>query len=122
MDLTFTLFLTGITWGQFETDLAEVSDGSLDFIIGSDVFFDPSVFEPLCVTLSHLLKCNPSCQAIITVQDRSGEWHLDLLFKQYGLKGEIERPEDFLKDTGIDTQDLTGKHTILVLKISSSAA
>ena len=101
--------------------MAKVSDGSLDFIIGSDVFFDSSVFEPLCVTLSHLLESNPNCQAIITVQDRSGEWFLDRLLQQYELKGEIERPEDFLKDTGIDGHDLTGKHTILVLKITRKA-
>lgn len=107
----------GITWGLFEKNIFGLCD--LDYIIGSDLFFDPAVFEPLCVTLSFLLKTNPSAQVLITVQERSEDWSVEEFFLKWNLRGRIVYPREFLAGTGIQEDDLTGKHTIYILQIKS---
>ena len=111
--------VVGITWGSFDPDLLAILDSSppLDYIIGSDLFFDPDVFEPLCVTLSVLLSRNPQAKAVITVQDRSDGWSVEEHFQRWNLRGELIYPREFLRGTGIDEGDLTGKHTIFILQV-----
>ena len=54
-----------MTWGDYNEDLFRFDSGSLDLIIGSDLFFDPEVFEPLTETISYLLTQNPKAQVKI---------------------------------------------------------
>ena len=46
-----------LTWGLVTLSLLNLKD-KLDWVIGSDLFFDPSVFEPLIVTVKWLLDNN----------------------------------------------------------------
>lgn len=107
----------GLTWGEFDPDLFLFQDGHLDYIIGSDLFFDPEVFEPLIVTVALLLEFNPRTQVLIAVQERCGEWSVERLFQKWNLRGDFIYPETFLQGTGIEAADLTGKHSISILKI-----
>ncbi len=110
--------VAGVTWGRFDPDIFRLGDQHLDYILGSDLFFDPGVFEPLSVTLSFLLERNPQARALISVQDRSGDWSVEEHLVKWGLKGSLIYPREFLRGTGIDEGDLTGKHTIFILEIS----
>ena len=64
-----------------------------------------------------LLSNNPGAGFVCTVQERSADWSIELLLRKYKLRCEFEYPERFLAGTGISPSDLTGSHTIFVLKI-----
>ena len=86
-------------------------------IIGSDLFFDPEVFEPLLITIAWLLEHNPKAEVLIAVQERSSDWCLEEHLLKWKLKCSYIYPKDFLQGTGLEETDLTGKHTIFILKI-----
>ena len=109
----------GITWGDYTEELFEQTN--LDFIIGSDLFFDPEVFEPLLITIAWLLECNPQAEVLIAVQERSSDWCLEEHLLKWKLKCSYIYPKDFLQGTGLEETDLTGKHSIFILKIFSSS-
>ena len=105
----------GLTWGDYTEELFELTN--LDFIIGSDLFFDPEVFEPLLITIAWLLEHNPKAEVLIAVQERSSDWCLEEHLLKWKLKCSYIYPKDFLQGTGLEETDLTGKHTIFILKI-----
>ena len=105
----------GLTWGDYTEELFELTN--LDFIIGSDLFFDPEVFEPLLITIAWLLEHNPKAEVLIAVQERSSDWCLEEYLLKWKLKCSYIYPKDFLQGTGLEETDLTGKHTIFILKI-----
>jgi len=107
----------GLSWGITTTSLLKLR-GKVDFIIGSDLFFDPSVFEPLIVTVKWLLDNNKGCQFLCSVQERSADWSIEVLLKKHKLCCSYEHPSDFLAGTGIQESDLTGDHTIFLLRIT----
>ena len=47
-----------LSWGMITTKLLALKN-KLDFVIGSDLFFDPEVFEKLVFTIKWLLSKNP---------------------------------------------------------------
>ena len=108
----------GLSWGEFLPAVFRSENEKLDFLIGSDLFFDPDVFEPLCITLSYLLKANPKAKTFIAVQERSENWSVGDLFKKWNLKGRYIYPSEFLKGTDINESELTGRHTIYIVEIS----
>ena len=79
--------------------------------------FDPEVFDPLCQTISFLLRFNPQAKVLISVQERSENWTIEDSFKKWNLRGRYVYPEEFLAGTGIDESDLTGRHTIFIVEI-----
>jgi len=111
-----TVNVQPLTWGTFTRQTLRLRN-SVDFVLGSDLFFDPDVFEPLLVTISWLLKNNPGAQFVCTVQERSADWCIETLLLKWGLICAYERPASFLRGTGISEADLTGNHQIFVLKI-----
>jgi len=77
--------VVGLTWGLLCDDIFQ--KGTLDLIIGSDCFCDPSVFEQVLVTVSFLLERNPNnCRFIFSYQERSSDWCLENLLKKWNLK------------------------------------
>ena len=46
-----------MSWGLFTTQLLKLKN-KLDLVIGSDLFFDPDVFEKLVFTIKWLLSNN----------------------------------------------------------------
>ena len=47
-----------LSWGLVTTQLLKLKN-KLDWVIGSDLFFDPEVFEKLIFTIKWLLENNP---------------------------------------------------------------
>ncbi|XP_046722203.1 methyltransferase-like protein 23 isoform X2 [Silurus meridionalis] len=60
--------VVGLTWGEISPALCSLPP--VDIILGSDVFYDPEDFEDVLVTLSFLLRRNPSGQFWTTFQER----------------------------------------------------
>jgi len=105
-----------LSWGLVTSSYFTLVN-CLDFVIGSDLFFDPEVFEPLLVTVRWLLDNNPGCKFLCTVQERSADWSIEVLLQKWGLGCSYEHPETFLRGTGISESDLTGNHTIFIINI-----
>ena len=116
-DKTDKVQVKGLTWGDYTEELFEISDQKLDYIIGSDLFFDPVVFEPFLITISFLLEANPQAQVLIAVQERSNDWSIEEYLIKWKLSCSYIYPREFLRCTGIEEGDLTGKHSIFILKI-----
>jgi len=114
------VLVEGLTWGDYTEELFDIASSDLDFIIGSDLFFDPEVFEPLLITISYLLEQKPDTEVLIAVQERSSDWSIEELLIKWRLKCCYIYPRDFLRETGIEEGDLTGKHSIFLLKIFPS--
>lgn len=91
---------------------------SVDLVIGSDLFFDPDVFEPLVVTVSWLLTNNPGAEFVCTVQERSADWSLESLLLKWGLACSYVQTKEFLRGSGINEADLTGNHAIFIIRLS----
>jgi len=115
-DLQEKVEVVGLTWGLVTSSLLKLRNG-VDLIIGSDLFFDPAVFEPLLVTIKWLLDNNQGARFICTVQERSADWSIELLLKKYSLLCSYEYPQQFLRGSGIEERDLVGSHNIFILKI-----
>jgi len=109
-----------LSWGLVTSDLLKLR-GSLDLVIGSDLFFDPSVFSPLLETVSWLLTHNPGAQFITSVQERSADWSIELLLRSHGLSCSYSYPHQFLRGAPVAEKDLVGNHNIFILKISKTA-
>ena len=115
--------VVGITWGCHEPDLLRMRQRRVDLVVGSDLFFDPGVFDPLCCTLSFLLdeygreSEGDERKALVAVQDRSGDWSLDEHLERWKLQARVIHPREFLRGTGIEEGDLAGRHTIVILEI-----
>jgi predicted nicotinamide N-methyase len=110
--------VVGLSWGLVTSGLLRMR-GQLDWIIGSDLFFDPAVSEPLLVTVKWLLDSNPGAQFLCTVQERSADWSIEVLLRKYALSCSYEQPADFLAGTGIQEADLTGDHNIFLIRVTS---
>ena len=111
----------GLSWGEYTKNLVRFRIDKLDYIVGSDLFFYPKVFEPLIKTLSFLLDINPKTEVLITVQERSSDWTLEEYLNKWKLCCDYIYPKTFLKGTGIDESDLIGGHTIFILRIFNKA-
>jgi len=111
------VFVEGLTWGDYSEELFDIASNELDYIIGSDLFFDPEVFEPLLTTISFLLQEKPTTEVLIAVQERSSDWSIEQYLIDLKLRCSYIYPRDFLRETGIEEGDLTGKHSIFLLKI-----
>lgn len=109
--------VTGLTWGDYTEELFQFDDHQLDFVIGSDLFYDPNVFEPLLTTIAYLLQQNPQAQVLIAVQERSSDWTIEEYLIKWNLSCSYIFPREFLKGTGVQETDLTGRHTIFILKL-----
>jgi len=116
----------GITWGQYEPDLMRLADPTspedeLNFILGSDVFFEPSLFTALCQTLSFLLERHAKARALVSVQNRGTHHALDEALFRWGLRvKELIRPTEVLRAAGVADEDdigSGGKHEVFVLDI-----
>ena len=80
----------------------DIASRNLDFIIGSDLFFDPDVFEPLLITISYFLQQKPDIEVLIAVQERSSDWSIEEHLIHWNLKCSYIHPRDFLRETGIE--------------------
>ncbi|XP_052902048.1 histone-arginine methyltransferase METTL23 [Anopheles moucheti] len=105
----------GLTWGLFLDQVLQL--GPLDLILGSDVFYDPSVFEDILVTVSFILEANPGAKFICTYQERSADWCIENLLKKWDLVCSVISLDNLSEDLGVDPQELMGNHTVHLLEI-----
>ncbi|CAL4236535.1 unnamed protein product, partial [Meganyctiphanes norvegica] len=109
--------VTGLTWGLFTPELLHI--GPLDIILGSDCFYDPSVFEDILVTVSYLLESNPRAQFVCSYQERASDWSLDHLLNKWNLSCNRISLSEFDADaTNIAESNLPGSHTVHVFQIT----
>ncbi|CAH0546028.1 unnamed protein product [Brassicogethes aeneus] len=106
----------GLTWGLFFDNLESVIP--VDLILGSDCFYDPSVFEDLIVTVSFILENSINARFLCTYQERSSDWSIEHLLVRWNLQCQIHNISKLGASAGIDLFELTGDHTILLLEIS----
>ena len=119
-DLSEKIQVVGVTWGLFEPDTNIICE-KLDYLIGSDLFFDPSVFEQLCVTISFLLNANAAARVLISVQERSDDWSVEEYLLKWGLSGRIIHTRQFLSGAGVQEDDLDSgntPHSIYILSVT----
>lgn len=107
--------IIGLNWGILGNCNFE---DKIDLIIASDIFYDPSVFEEIIVTISYLLQQNPNGKFIFTYQERSSDWSLQSLLKKWELNCVFIDTEPIEKYLGIDFQDLSQGHEIYLLEIT----
>ena len=110
--------IIGITWGIFLSSLFTI--GPLDLIIGSDCFYEPTVFEEIIVTVAFLLERNSTAKFLCTYQERSADWSIEHLLNKWGLSC-IHIPLARLgEDSGVSVDELMQDHTIHLLEIRRS--
>ncbi|XP_063709787.1 histone-arginine methyltransferase METTL23 [Culicoides brevitarsis] len=98
--------VVGLTWGLLSHNLFQL--GALDFIISSDCFYDPTVFEDILVTVTFLLERNPTCKFIFAYQERSADWCLENLLRKWGLKCANINTDRLGENTIVDTHGTGG--------------
>lgn len=92
--------------------------GPLDYIIGSDIFYDPSVFESILVTVSFILDANPAAKFVFSYQERSTDWSIESLLKKWDLKCLHINIDRIGLEAGVNLQDFMAGHSIFLLEIS----
>lgn len=112
----------GLTWGLLLKSVFNI--GPLDYIIASDCFYDPSVFEDILVTVSFLLNATSTSQNsapvkfLFTYQERSSDWSIDHLLQKWRLRCSKVSLKCVKKLCPIDLNELMNNHTIHLLEIS----
>ncbi|KAG8042122.1 hypothetical protein G9C98_000113 [Cotesia typhae] len=107
--------VVGITWGLFLSSLLSI--GPLDIILGSDCFYEPTVFEDIVVTVAYLLERNPGAKFLCTYQERSSDWSIEHLLNKWGLTCNQIPLTGLGADAGITLEELMQDHTIHLLDI-----
>lgn len=108
--------IIGLTWGLFLNDLEKI--GPVDLILGSDCFYEPSVFEDIIVTIAYILDNNIGAKFLCTYQERSSDWSIEHLLTKWDLKCKVHDIRDLGRSAGIDIHDIIGDHSIHLFEIS----
>ncbi|ODM94688.1 Methyltransferase-like protein 23 [Orchesella cincta] len=111
----------GLTWGLFLNTLTQLK-GQVDLLLGSDCFYDPSVFEDLISTVAYILEHNPQAKFLTTYQERSADWSIEHLLKKWGLNCKHVPLNDLSNSGSVDLLGLMQDHTIHLLEITHSAS
>lgn len=109
----------GLTWGLFLSNLDYL--GPLDYILGSDCFFEPSTFEDILVTVSYLLDINTNAKFFCTYQERSSDWSIEHLLSKWELECIVHNTNNLGNSIGLNIHDLIGDHSIHLLEIFRKA-
>ncbi|KAF4524738.1 hypothetical protein B566_EDAN013806 [Ephemera danica] len=106
----------GLSWGLFLHNTFTL--GPIDLILGSDCFYEPTVFEDILVTIAYLLEKNPLAKFLCTYQERSADWSIEHLLHKWSLQCEEIPLSTLGTESGIDIHELMQDHTIHLLEIS----
>lgn len=108
----------GLTWGLLLKSVFTI--GQLDYIIGADCFYDPSVFEDILVTISFLLTSSETSNTkfLFSYQERSADWSIDHLLKKWNLQCSNVSLRQVEENCPVKLDQLMNGHTIRVLEIS----
>ncbi|KAK9882101.1 hypothetical protein WA026_018945 [Henosepilachna vigintioctopunctata] len=116
LNLSHQVQVTGLTWGLLLSNLDNL--GPLDIIIGSDCFYDPTVFEDILVTLAYLFEIYPNAKFICSYQERSSDWSIEHLLAKWKLRCQIHDTSTLGQSAGINVLELIGPHSIHILEIT----
>ncbi|GAU87479.1 hypothetical protein RvY_00314 [Ramazzottius varieornatus] len=94
----------GVIWGQVTHELAQLQD--LDFILLSDVFYEPSHFEDVVFTIRFLLERHPNAVCLSAYQIRDEKWSLHFLLNKWNMTAKKLDLESF----DADRADIAGSH------------
>ena len=112
--------IIGLTWGLFTPTLLSLPP--LDYIIASDCFYDPSVFEEILVTVSYLLDKNTRAKFVCSYQERASDWSLESLLHKWGLTcHSIPLHSIEAESESLAGSDLPGSHKIHVFQITKTS-
>ncbi|XP_063224138.1 histone-arginine methyltransferase METTL23 isoform X2 [Bacillus rossius redtenbacheri] len=106
----------GLTWGLFLGSVFTL--GPVDLLLGSDCFYEPSVFEDIIVTVSFLLERNPDAKFLCSYQERSADWSIEHLLRKWRLSCEHIPVGGLGAGSGVDVDELTQGHTVHLLQIT----
>lgn len=106
----------GLTWGLFLGNIFTL--GPVDLILGSDCFYEPSIFEDIIVTVAFLLEKNPQARFLCTYQERSADWSIEHLLHKWRLQCEQIPLTNLGTESGVDINELMQDHTIHLLEIT----
>ncbi|CAL1686855.1 unnamed protein product [Lasius platythorax] len=107
--------IVGITWGFFLSSLFTL--GQLDLIIGSDCFYEPTLFEDIVVVVAFLLEKNPRARFLCTYQERSADWSIEHLLNKWGLSCMHVTLDNLGTNSNVNLHELMQDHTIHLLDI-----
>ncbi|KAI8374112.1 putative methyltransferase-domain-containing protein [Radiomyces spectabilis] len=72
---------------------------SVDYILGSDTFYDPADFEKLLMTVAYIiLKHNPKCKFITSYQERSAKRSIQYLLDRWQLHCRLIPRDSFFNE------------------------
>lgn len=108
--------IEGLTWGLLLNNVFSLPD--LHYIIASDCFYDPGVFEEILVTVSFLLEHSPNAKFLFTYQERSTDWSIEALLAKWNLVCRNVNFDGVESASGINLAELLNGHTIHLLEIS----
>ncbi|XP_064172008.1 methyltransferase-like protein 23 isoform X1 [Anguilla rostrata] len=109
--------VVGLTWGQVSSSLLLLP--ALDFILGSDVFYEPEDFEDILFTVAFLLRRSPHAQFWTAYQERSADWSIEALLHKWNLKCVDIPLESFEANTEhLAGSSLPGSHMVQMMVIS----
>ncbi|KAG7231948.1 hypothetical protein INR49_010067 [Caranx melampygus] len=107
----------GLTWGEVSPDLVLLPE--LDFILGSDVFYEPRDFEDVLVTVAFLLRKKPRAQFWTTYQERSVDWSIEPLLHRWRMDCVGVQLQDFDADhSELAASSLPGHHSVQMMIIT----
>lgn len=108
----------GLTWGLFLDNLSAI--GAVDYVLGSDCFYEPSVFEEILVTISYILDANPKASFLCAYQERSSDWSIEHLLQKWNLSCQLISIASLGKSVGLDLHELIGDRSIHLFEIRRS--
>uniref|UniRef100_A0A914WEN1 N-acetyl-D-glucosamine kinase n=1 Tax=Plectus sambesii TaxID=2011161 RepID=A0A914WEN1_9BILA len=86
----------GLTWGDANGALSIAARfGPFDWVLASDCFYDPVVFEPLMSTIATLIAANSSTKVLFGYQERHCHWSIEVLIRRFGLMCQHVDPDSF---------------------------
>lgn len=86
----------GLDWGRISESILDLP--TIDYILASDCFYDPCVFESLTTTIAWVLNQNLSAECLFAYQERNSEWSIDWLLDKWNLQCELVSPDCFHGD------------------------
>ncbi|OAD75792.1 hypothetical protein PHYBLDRAFT_142783 [Phycomyces blakesleeanus NRRL 1555(-)] len=97
------LWVRPLVWGELGlngidqlTEEVSCSWDTIDYILGSDTFYDPADFEKLIMLVSHVIhRHNKNCVFITAYQERSAKRSIQYLLDKWSLQCQLIPKESF---------------------------
>ncbi|KAI8340067.1 hypothetical protein BC941DRAFT_419294 [Chlamydoabsidia padenii] len=111
LSLTLPLWVRGLEWGDIGSanGIKQLLDDintqwhhrNIDYIFGSDTFYDPPDFEKLLMTVAYVIhRHNSNCKFITAYQERSSKRSIQFLLDKWSLQCRLIPRDSFGFDGG----------------------